>query len=440
MSIVQFFRIFWVRRWLILGTTISCLLGAGLIILIAPASWAAHSRVMLNVLKADPVTGDVIAGQALRSYVSTQAQLMQDYSVVGPVVDQLGWATDPRLIEEYRTSGDVRDFRHWLAQRIIQNTKAKLLEDSNILDLSYTGTTPEQARVVTDALRKSYVETSVAFKRQQASASADWYQQQADKAKAALTAAQDAMAAYEKQSGVVLQTETTDLGQAQLQALAQAPAGNDMASVITSPASMQLAQVESQIAQESHILGPNHPELRQLMTQRDALRTQVASQKAAAARAAAGTQIRQAVQEQKARVIADSSKTARLKQLQADVDIRKEEYNRTAQRAAELRQQALTDDAGLTVLGPATTPKDPTFPKVPLIFASAFVGGFGIGLLLALIIELVNRRVRSIEDLQRELDAPLLAVIPSPPEQAAPTKVRAVRRKVAKTSKLAPQA
>ncbi len=437
MSIVQFLRMFWARRLLILGTTLSCLLGAALIILIEPPSWAAHSRMMLNVFKPDPVTGEVIAGPALRSYVSTQVQLMKDYSVVGPLVDQLGWATDPRLIEQYHKSGDVRDFRHWLAQRIIQNTKVKLLEDSNILDLSYSGPTPDQARTVADALRRSYMETSVAFKRQQASQSADWYQQQANKAKVALATAQDAIAAYEKESGVVLQSDSTDLEAARLQALAQSPAGSEMASVYSSPAATQLAQVDSQLAQQSRILGPNHPELKQLMAQRDALKAQVGGERAAASRAAAGTQIKQAVQEQKARVIADSSKTARLKQLQADVDIRKDEYNKTAQRSAELRQQALTDDSGLTVLGPATTPKDPDFPNIPLILGGAFLGGFGIGVLLALIIELVNRRVRSPEDLQRGLDAPLLAVIESTTNAPAGPKTRPARRGGSKTSKLA---
>ena len=48
MSILQFLRIFWARRLFIMAATISCVLGAVIVILVLPARWQAHSRVLLN--------------------------------------------------------------------------------------------------------------------------------------------------------------------------------------------------------------------------------------------------------------------------------------------------------------------------------------------------------------------------------------------------------
>src|SRR5471032_2982120 len=101
MSLVQFLRIVWARRWLIMAATVSCVIGAFIVTFILPARWDAHSRVLLNLLKPDPVTGEVITSGATNSYVSTQIELIKDYAVAGQVADQLGWLSDPNLISQY---------------------------------------------------------------------------------------------------------------------------------------------------------------------------------------------------------------------------------------------------------------------------------------------------------------------------------------------------
>src|SRR5476651_1013298 len=131
MSLIQFWRILWARRLIILGTTICCLVGGIAVIMIVPPRWKADASVFLNLLKPDPVTGLVITEQS-RSYVATQVELITDYSVVGPAVDKLGWLSDPNMIQQYqsRASSDTRDFRHWLAQMITDRTKAAIEDGS----------------------------------------------------------------------------------------------------------------------------------------------------------------------------------------------------------------------------------------------------------------------------------------------------------------------
>lgn len=427
MSLIQFLRIFWARRLLIGAATVSCIIGAILVVIFVPPRYEARARVMMNLLKPDTVTGQVIAGPATKSYINTQKELIRDYGVAARVVDQLGWTSNPELIERYneRPSDDIRDFRRWATQFIIDRTKVEVVEGSNILEIIYTGQSPQQAQAVVDMLRRSYIAESLEFRRQDAAESADWFTVQAEKAKRMLDKAESEKTAYERENGIVLADENIDVDSARLRALAgQAGAGGP---VMTAPASIssgsliQLAQLDAAINQAAQNLGPNHPELQELRSRRATVASAVAQEQAAnraAAGAAAGAAaagvnaLDRAVAAQKTRVIAQRDKVERLVQLQTEVNLRRDQYNKTATRAAELLQEAAIGDTGLKSLGGAVTPQDAVFPNKPLVLGGALVFGVGIGVLVALLCELFGRRVRGIEDLQNG-EVPVLAVISS---------------------------
>jgi succinoglycan biosynthesis transport protein ExoP len=100
--------------------------------------------------------------------------------------------------------------------------------------------------------------------------------------------------------------------------------------------------------------------------------------------------------------------------LHSAVLVRRDLYNKTLARIAELRQQAAITDVGMTTLGPAFVPPSPAFPKKSLILGGALVFGFAFGVLIALLTELLHRRIRGFEDLQGAVQAPLLAIVMAP--------------------------
>jgi uncharacterized protein involved in exopolysaccharide biosynthesis len=103
MNFEQIFRLLWARRGLILIATFASLFAATIAGLVIPARYEAHARVILNVVKPDPVTGEVIASQFARAYVQTQSELIRDYRIAGKVVDILGWSSSPVLRIAVRT-------------------------------------------------------------------------------------------------------------------------------------------------------------------------------------------------------------------------------------------------------------------------------------------------------------------------------------------------
>ncbi|HEY9236155.1 MAG TPA: Wzz/FepE/Etk N-terminal domain-containing protein [Phenylobacterium sp.] len=425
MSIVQFLRILWARRMLIIAAIVSCVVGAFIVTQIVPPRYQGQSRVMLDLVKPDPVTGQVTSPQFAKAYTRTQIELIKDYRVAGKVVEDLGWLNNPDLLTQYqnRPAGDDRDLKRWAAQRIIDGTNANLIEGSNILELTYTSSSPEVARSVADALREAYIESTLAYRRETAARTATWYADQAAKAKAALASAEAAKAAFERENGIVLQDDKTDIDSARLAALAGAgaPALSAVMPTGPTPSALQLAQVDAAIAQASRTLGPNHPDLIAMKQQRSVLASQAAREQSAA-NAAAGAAASAArigaglLEAQKSKVIGQRDKLERVRALQAEVDVRREQFLKASSREADLRLEANIGETGITPLGNAVTPQTPIFPNMPLIMMGALGFGVAFGVLVALLTELFGRRVRSAEDLTYAVHAPLLAVIAGSPQ------------------------
>ncbi len=438
MSITQFLRIFWAHKWLPLVTTISSFVGAMIVVMIVAPSYQTSARVMLNLLKPDPVTGEVIGSRTAGVYIKTQAELIRDYGVAGKVVDQLGWMNDPGLMAQYQASGTSTDMRRWLAQRIIDGTTVSQVPATNFIEIGYRSASPEQARAISEALRTAYLESVLETRRAEANRNAEWFTQQAEKLREQLVAADQAKTDYERANGIIMQSDNTDVDTARLRALAGQGAGISMAPppmvATTTPAEMALTQLDAQIGQMSKILGPNHPQMNEMRNRRTTL-VQMAAQERAAQRAAAGAAasgaaqaaaaIESAVQTQTSRVIAKRDKIQRLSQLQSEVNLRREQYNRAMARAAEYRQEANVTDPGMSPMGNAVTPRKPNFPNIPLILGGAAGLGFGMGLMVALLLELFGRRVRSVEDMESAFDVPLLAVVKP---ESAPRRPRTARR------------
>ena len=424
MSIGQFLVIFWARRFLIFWATVSCLVGALVVCTLLPPRWESSARVMLDFIKPDPVTGQVLGGSAAGQYENTQIQLITDYTVAGRVAEQIGWFTDPNLISafESRPASDQRDFRHWLADIVSAGTKAKPLEGSNIVEISYTATTAKGAQSVANALVKAYMDASLEERHEDAERNAVWYEQQTTKAKQTLDQAVAAMTSYEKENGIVLQDNKMDADNARLATLSAQSAAMMQTPFVppadTSPSATQLAQVDAELAVAEKTLGPNNPTMLELHARRkvlvDAQAKEKVNERAYVAHAATtGAQaLEAAVAAQKSKVIAQGDKIGRLSQLQQDVDLRREWYQRTNAKAAEFREEAMSSDIGVVPLGNATTPKAPIFPNYWLIIPGSIVAGLAVGILVSLLMELLGRRVRSAGDLDQAGDVPLICLIP----------------------------
>jgi succinoglycan biosynthesis transport protein ExoP len=419
-SLVQFFRILWARRWIILPAFLVCVATAAIVSQFLPQRYRASTRIVLETFKPDPVTGQIMSSQFMRAFTQTQIELIEDFRTAGRVVDALGWANDPGNIAAFNASSAAAsgDIRRWLAQQIIANTKAGLIEGSNILEITYVDTTAERAEQIANLVRKAFMEESLAYKRDTAMKSAEWYTQQADSARKVLTDAENARTDFARANGIVM-TGGADLDTQKLEQLQGQSVAASAAPTVTTgtaamgPAAIQLAALDQQIEQAATTLGPNHPMFQALQRQRTVLAAAAAREKGAIAASSGVNQaaLAGATNTQKSQVLAKSEKMDQLIRLQRDVELKKDQFLKASSRVGDLRLEAASDDAGMTTLNEATAPEAPYFPNIPQIVGGAAGFGLGLGLLIALLVELLGRRVRSVEDLELATGAPVFGVI-----------------------------
>jgi uncharacterized protein involved in exopolysaccharide biosynthesis len=412
MSLVQFLRILAARRAIILATLLACVIAATVTVFLLPPRYEAHNRVLIDVTKPDALMGQM-SQNTMGAYIATQLKLIKDVQTAGNVVDALGWATDPANQAAFesagRPGGDIRD---WLAQRIVDNTEAQFAESSSIIEIRYRGTDPAQAQGIAQAIREAFLKLNRDQRIATASRSAASFAEQARRAEADIARAEQGRTEFAKANGIVFQPGNIDLESSKLTALSSASAAPTPAQMVPSGgANPQVAMVKQQIAQAQETLGPNHPTLQGLKRQLAALEASGGGGGGTMVGGTSKAQIESAYQAQKARVLAQADKLDKLNQMQSDIAVKRDQYQKLASKAEEMKAIAQAGDTNLEPLGNTNLPDEPVWPNKPLVIASAVAMGLVLGLLLALFVELFARRVRSEDDLEYATGAPVLAVV-----------------------------
>jgi uncharacterized protein involved in exopolysaccharide biosynthesis len=426
MSLVQFFRILYARRLILLTALISSFAVALVMVQVLPKRYVAHARVMLDLIKPNPITGQVL-GNERRAYTRTQIEIIQDYQVAERVVEALGWTSNPEILQQFTQQGitDPLEIRRSLAKQIIAGTDAELIETSNILQISFRSSNPDAAKRVVTLVRDIYMEVSSAKQRESAGATADWYAEQTRQAETLVKAAEVERARYAKEKGIVLQADSTDLESSRLEALSSATAIEFVApsaaggGATVSATETQLETLNQQIAQAATNLGPNHPALQSMQRQRSVLQG-VAARERAAARPVSGpspgasaARNNEAYERQKQKVVAQSGEIDMVNRMTRDIELKRSQLAKVAERASDYRLQANLGANEIRLMGDAIAPDAPEFPKVPLILVGSIGFGAALGICLSLLIEFLGRRVRGQEDLEYASGVPIFAEISS---------------------------
>ncbi len=446
MSIIQFLRILAARWKMIFGTMLACLAVATVIAMLLPKRYPASARVMLDIVKPDPVTGQTVGGRDTRGYVRTQVELIKDMRVAGAVVDKLGLANDPTNIAAYEATGRTAadgGIRAWLGQQIINNTDAGLVSNSSILEITYQTSDRERAKQIVNVIRDAYIDTSLKFRTDTAGRSSEWFREQAEKNRESLRAAENELSAFMTKNDIVIvggvDGDTAKLAglQASLQAARgqqsmadAAVAGRLATDPVADQLQTQLSQIDDQMALAAARLGPEHPSYKAMQAQRRTVSNALAqarSRSSASVSAMTGaargsvTKLEAEVNTQEQRVLERKPILDELVRLNREVELRRAQYERAAARTADLKLEADVSETGLVVLGDPTASSTPSYPKVGLVAGLAAFFGLALGVLAAIIAEFIARRVRGQEDLAHATGVPVLVTVgasaPSPLRQ-----------------------
>ena len=101
----------------------------------------------------------------------------------------------------------------------------------------------------------------------------------------------------------------------------------------------------------------------------------------------------------------------KLNVLRRDLETAQRAFELISQRSSQSNVESQNAQSNIALLNAATPPVEPSKPRILLnVLVSIFLGTL-LGVGLALMLELANRRVRSADDLAEALDLPVLGSI-----------------------------
>lgn len=213
---------------------------------------------------------------------------------------------------------------------------------------------------------------------------------------------------------------------AQLQAL-QARGGSLAAlpevasSVIIQNLQQQAALLRAREAQGASTLGANHPTLREMRAEREALDRRMAAETGNIVRslvedaARARTREREMEQllaESVERDMASERAAVRLAELTRAVDTRSTQHRALLVRSEDLKERRELARPGAEVVSAATVPWERDFPKPAILLGGGFLGSLVLGLGLAALREQQDPRLRAAHQAEQALGLKNLALIP----------------------------
>lgn len=437
-SIRQLLVILWAYRILIAVVIITVVAAAGAALkFLVPQVYAATATLLVASKEADPVAGPDSAQTNSWSFMGTQVELIQSMSTLIPVVDKLKLTEKAEYVTGYRGDGSADSLRQFAAGRVWKKLTVTPGQSSRFIYVSADDRDPVMAATLANAVADSYLEEQMRYVMEPAKDRIERYSGQLETLRKNVEQAQAKVSEFRKKTGLIDLTEKTDLDSTRLNDLAtrltEATAERQTAeqrlarvsradqAVLSSPLvqtlKAQLQTNEAQLSELSGSLGPRHPQIVSLRAEMEQLRAQLnreigvhveSAQAEVNAARAIESQLRAQMNEQRDRVMRTRTMQDDGSSLLQELESATKVYQ-GALDAFERAQLGTQMAASNVTLANRAAPPSLPKPGRKKKFAMAVVFAFGLGFGGALLLGLMDRRVRCREDVENELRVPVLA-------------------------------
>jgi polysaccharide biosynthesis transport protein len=430
------------RGWIVLLTLLTTMIVAGGILMFVPGRYDATATASIDPGSVDPISDTASGGGTILLMQGNILSLVTSQRVAIDVVRRLNLTANPAVQESFRQSGSFgrENIDEWMAASLIKNVDPKFGLGTNVLSIKFKSANPNQAAVIANAFLASTIDGSVAMKAAAADQTAQWFAPQIDELRKELDASRVALQNFQTQSNMVAPSAAGDSETSQYMALSEQlssaraqlttlesrlssgstdlsidPADPDLQLLAT--LKEKLLSSQGTIETAKGLLGANNPKMvaeqanltlvrKQLADATDKMRQHLKERIGTTQAQIASLEAEQA-RAQKA-LIKVQGERDRLDELQHDVAFRAEQLNARERAAAEAKLKSKLTFSDITVLDKATPPIDPAFPKPMVVIPVGIGAGLALGLLLALLAEATDRRVRAPIDLEYAAAAPFL--------------------------------
>jgi chain length determinant protein EpsF len=383
-------------------------------------------------------------------YLQTQVDILTSEKVARQVVRDLKLAENPTALAAYEQAAvGVGSIEDWLAENLLRYLKVETSQ-SSVIYMNFSSKDARFSARVANAFAKAYLDTTLELRVEPTRQAAAWFDEQLKSLRANLEQAQARLTDYHRNKGIVSADERNDIESVRLgelsvqvakaqertlewetrlrQARAFLAAGAEpldkVPEVLANPFIQRLKEDvlhgEAKLQELATQYGPNYPGYQRLLSENRSLRERLNAEmhkvvegieNSARQSRQSESGLRNALAAQRAQVLESKEDRNELTVLVRDVGSAQAAYDTAMQRYVVSQVESRASQANVTVLNPAAVPLKPSFPKPVLNIALSVVLGTMLGIGIVILAELLDRRVRSADDLAYGLDVPLLTVL-----------------------------
>jgi chain length determinant protein EpsF len=453
MNFSQFIYILWFRKQIIFWVLAITVITVFVATLMLPKEYTAETSLVVDQHSVNSVTGTSLPLQLLTGYLATQVDIIGSHNVARKVVEKLKLTDDPETQKNFakdKAKSDAPvDIMDWKANLLLKKLDITPSHDSSVIQIGFKGGNPESTAAIANAFATAYIQTSIELRAQAAKLIADWFDKQMISLRERLERAQLVLSSYQQKYGIVTIKDRIDLENSHLTELSvqlvnsmahtnelqsrkdflattikQGGALESFQEVLKSTTigllKSELATAEANFVKLSKWADINHPQYQQLKAEVNSLQQKIKSEikielNSIDSNLSSSQQldkiIATALAEQKAKVLELKKQNDEIAVFQREVENAQRAYDAAMQRGVETRMESEMSQTDISILNPAIPATKASNPKVRLnIILSIFLGGL-LGAGSAILVELLDRRVRSAIDILEVLNLPVFASI-----------------------------
>src|SRR5882672_1888942 len=333
-----------------------------------------------------------------------------------------------------------------VARKVVQELKLETSR-SDVIQVSFSSTDPRLSALVANAFAKAYIDTMLELRVEPTREAAAWFEEQLKGLRANLEDTQARLTDYQRKQGIISADERYDVENARLGELSsqlvkaqeqafdletrerqardflKRGASPDKLPDVLSNAYIQklkadLVRGEAKLQELSTEYGVNHPQYQRQVSENRSLREKLEVEMKAVVAGMENSkqqsrqreaELRRALAAQRERLLEIKGDRNELTVLTRNAETAQRTYEAAMQRSVISKVESRASQGTVALLDPAVAPRRPSHPKIFLNIILAVLVGTMLGVGIVMLMEMFDRRVRSLRDL--DLEVPLLAVL-----------------------------
>ena len=447
MTFGQFLSILRARKWVALMVFLLVVATTVAVSLLLPKQYTGTASVVIDV-KPDPLAVMSNPSMVMPSFMATQVDIMTSDRVALRVIRDLKLLDSPSIREQWQTEAEGKGtIEQWLVDLLQKKLDVKPSRESNVIQVTYKAPDPRFASALANAFASAYIATTLELRVDPAKQFSSFFAIQSKDAREALERAQGKVSAFQQQKGIIATDERLDVENARLNELssqlvqiqaissesgsrqqqAQGASGDRMQEVLNNPliAGMKadLVRGEARLQELNSKFGESHPQVIEARANLTELRSRLETETRRVTGGVTVTntinkqreaQLRNALEAQRNKVLTMKAVRDQGQVLVRDVESAQRTYDSMMARLNQTAMESQSTQSYANILTTAAPPAEPSSPKIVLNSAlSVFLGAL-LGVAVALVLELRDRRVRAPDDVVTSLGLPVLGTLPKP--------------------------